>query len=50
VLPTMTRWMEHVCACARVLLWRWLGKRCHISYHYSATPQFREHCECPTYV
>ena len=37
-----------VCWCARVRLWRWLGKRCHMSYHYSAIPQFRELCDCPS--
>jgi len=42
VLPTTAGSMEQVCVCARVLLWRWLGKRCHMSYHYSATPHFRE--------
>jgi hypothetical protein len=26
----------------RVLLWRWLGKRCCMSYHYSAIPPFWE--------
>jgi hypothetical protein len=31
-----------VCVYARVLLWRWLGKRCHMSYHYSAIPHFQE--------
>ena len=49
VLPTMTGSMEQVCACARVLLWRWLGKRCHMSYHYSAIAQFRELFDCPSY-
>jgi hypothetical protein len=24
-----------------VLLWMWLCKRCHMSYHYSEMPQFR---------
>ena len=38
-----------VCVCARVWLWRWLGKLCHMSYHYSAIPQFRELCDCPSY-
>jgi len=37
-----------VCARARVLLWSWLGKRCHMSYHYSATPHFRELFDCPS--
>jgi hypothetical protein len=50
VLPTMAGSMEQVCARARVLLWRWLGKRCHMSYHYSATPHFRELFDCPTYT
>ena len=26
-----------------------IDKRCHMSYHYSATPQFRELCDCPSY-
>ena len=30
VLPTMAVAMEQVWVCARVLLWRWLVKRCHI--------------------
>jgi hypothetical protein len=38
-----------VCVCTRVLLRRWLGKRCHMSYHYSAIPQFWERFDCPTY-
>jgi hypothetical protein len=38
-----------VCVCARVLLWRWLGKRCHMSYHYNVIPQFRELFDCPSY-
>jgi hypothetical protein len=50
VLPTMTGLMEQVCVCARVLLWRWLGKRCHMSYHYRATPHFRELFDCSTYT
>ena len=37
-----------VCVRARVPLWRWLGKRCHMSYHYSAIPQFREVFDCPS--
>jgi len=49
VLPTMAGSMEQVCARARVLLWRWLGKCCHMSYHYSAIPQFRELFDCPSY-
>ena len=48
VLPTMAGTMEQVCVCARVLLWRWLGKRCHMSYHFSAIPpHFRELFDCP---
>ena len=42
--------MEQACARARVLLWRWLGKRCHMSYHYSAIAQFLEHFDCPSYT
>jgi hypothetical protein len=42
VLPTMAASMEQVCVHARVLLWRWLGKRCCMSYNYSARPPFRE--------
>jgi hypothetical protein len=38
VLPTMAGSMEQVRLRARVLFWRWLGKRCWISYHYSAIP------------
>jgi hypothetical protein len=37
-----------VCVCTRVLLWRWLGKRCRMSYHYSAIPHFRELFDCPS--
>ena len=48
VLPTMAGSMEQVCVCARVPLWRWLGKRCRMSYHYSAIPQFRELFDCPS--
>jgi hypothetical protein len=33
VLPTMAGSMEQECVCARVLLWRWLGKCCDMSYH-----------------
>ena len=47
VLPTKAGSMEQVCVCARVLLWRWFGKRCPMSYHYSAIPQFRELFDCP---
>ena len=50
VLPTMARSMEQVCVCARVLLWRWLGKRCHMSCHYCAIPIFRELFASPSYV
>jgi hypothetical protein len=39
-----------VCVGARVLLWRRLGKRCHMSYHYNAIPAFRELFDCPSYV
>jgi hypothetical protein len=39
-----------VCVCARVQLWRWLGKRCHMSYHYSAIPQTQELFDCPSYI
>ena len=46
VHPTMAGSVEQVCVCERVRLWRWLGKRCHMSYHYSAIPQFRELCDC----
>jgi len=31
-----------VCVCIRVLVWRWLVKRCHMSNHYSVRPHFRE--------
>ena len=41
------RWSKCVCARARVILWIWLGKRCHMSYHYSAIPHFRELFDCP---
>ena len=49
VHPTTAGSMEQVCVCARVWLWRLLGKRCHMFYHYSAVPQFRELCDCPSY-
>jgi len=49
VLPTMVGSMEQLCVCARVLLWKWLGKRCHMSYHYSAMPDFQELFDCPSY-
>ena len=48
VHPTMAGSMEQVFVCARVWLWRWLDKRCHMSYHYSAVLQFRELCDCPS--
>jgi hypothetical protein len=42
-----------VCVCARaraaVLLRRWLDKRCHMSYSYSAIPGFRELFDCLSY-
>jgi hypothetical protein len=50
MLPTMAGSMEQVCVCARVLLWRWVGKRCHMSYHFSAIPHFRELFDCHTYL
>ena len=50
VHPTMAGSMEQVCVCVRVWFWRWLDKRCHMSYHYSAIPQFRELCDCPSYM
>jgi hypothetical protein len=54
VIPTMAQSMEQVCMCvcarARVLLWRWLDKRCHMSYHYSAILHFRELFDCPSYL
>ena len=50
VLPTMAGSMEQLCVCVRVLLWRWLGKRCHMSYLYSAIPHFRERFDCPFYM
>jgi hypothetical protein len=50
LLPTLAGSMEQVCVCVRVLLWRWLGKRCHMSYRYIAIPQFRELSDCPTYT
>jgi hypothetical protein len=39
VLPTMAGLMKQVCVCTRALLWKCLGKHCHISYHYSALPE-----------
>jgi hypothetical protein len=50
VLPTMAGSMEQVYVHARVLLLRWLGKRCHMSYHYSAIPHFRKLFDCPSYI
>jgi hypothetical protein len=38
-----------VCVRARVLLWRWLNKRCQMFNHYSATTHFRELFDCPSY-
>jgi hypothetical protein len=32
--------MEQVYVCAWVLLWRWLGKICHMSYHYHISVNF----------
>jgi hypothetical protein len=46
VLPTMAGSTEQVCVRARVLLWKWSGKRCHMTYHYSAIPHFRELFDC----
>jgi hypothetical protein len=42
VFPTMAGSMEQVCVCTWLLIWRWLGKRCHMSYHYSAVLPFWE--------
>jgi hypothetical protein len=39
-----------VCVWARIILWRWLGTRLRMPYHYSAIPPFRELCDCPSYV
>jgi hypothetical protein len=39
-----------VCVRARILLWRWLGKRCHMSNHYSAIPHYRELLDGPSYI
>ena len=54
VLPTMAGSVKQVCVCvrarARVLLWRWLGKRCHISNDYIDIPHFRELFDCPSYI
>jgi hypothetical protein len=49
VLQTIEESMEQVVVCARVLLWRRLGKRCCMSYHYIAIPPFRELFDCPSY-
>ena len=49
VLPTLARSMEKVCVCARVLHWRWLDKRCHMSYRWSAIPQLRELFDFPSH-
>jgi len=49
LLPTMAGSMEQVCVCAKVVLWSWLSKRCHMSYPYSAIPHFRELFDCPSY-
>jgi hypothetical protein len=48
VLPTMAGSMEKVYVCPRVLLWRWFGKRCRMSYHYSAIPPFWELFDWPS--
>jgi hypothetical protein len=37
VLPSLAGSMEQVRVCTRVLLWRWLGKSCHMSYHCNTT-------------
>jgi hypothetical protein len=50
VFQKMAGSMEQMCLCARVLLWRWLGKRCRRSYHYRAIPPFRELFDCPSYI
>jgi hypothetical protein len=50
VLRTMAGSIEQACVRARVLLWRWLGMRCHMSNRYSATPHFRELFDCPSYA
>jgi len=43
------QWQDRWSKCVCVRKGRWLGKRCHMSYHYSAIPQFRELCDCPSY-
>ena len=50
VLLTMEGSMQQVRVWARVLLWRWLGKRCHMSNHYSVIPHFKELFDCPSYI
>jgi hypothetical protein len=35
---------------ARVLFWRWLNKRCRMSYRYNAITPFRELFDCPSYI
>ena len=50
VLPTMAGSREQLCVHAKILLWGWLGKRCHMYYHYSAIPYFRELFDCPPYT
>jgi hypothetical protein len=42
VFPALTGLMEQVCICAEVLLWKWLGKHCHMAYNYSPIPPFWE--------
>jgi hypothetical protein len=39
-----------VCVCAKVLLWRLLGKRCHISNPCIGIPHFRKLFDCPSYM
>jgi hypothetical protein len=49
VLPTIEDlWSKCVCVRARALLWRWLGKCYHMSYHYSTIPPFQELFDCPS--
>jgi hypothetical protein len=55
------RWSKCVCAlgvgrmrecvhvCAKVLLWRWLGNRCHSPIIYNVIPPFRELFRHPSY-
>ena len=40
---------EQVCVSPMVLLWMWLGKHYHKSYHCNAIPPFRELFECPSH-